>query len=66
MIEERTSRNKDQIKACSDELNRRLEILPFEQENAIGMACMSLCAEYEHAAFTDGFQKGAALILSLL
>lgn len=64
--ENRINRNEDKIKEYSDELNRALEGLSFEQEDAIGCACHALCAEYEYSAFTDGFQKGAALILGLL
>lgn len=65
-FENRINRNENKLKAYSDELNRALVGLPFEQEDAIGCACHALCAEYEIAAFTDGFQKGGALILSLL
>ena len=64
--EEREDPNKAEIRQCMEELNNLLEPLPFMQKDAIGCACMALCCESEYAAFTDGFQKGAALILSLL
>ena len=64
--EELETRNKTVLDPYMQELNDLLEPLPFAQQDAIGCACMALCCESEYAAFTDGFHKGAALILSLL
>lgn len=64
--ENRINRNEDEIRAWNRALNQAMEGLPFEQEDAVSCACCALCAQYEYAAFTDGFQKGAALILGLL
>lgn len=64
--EKRENVNKQLIERYLQELDEQIGDLPFERRNAIGCACFALCAEYEHAAFTDGFQKGAWLILNLL
>ena len=64
--EEQEIRNKANLDPYMKELNDLLEPLPFAQRDAIGQACIALFCENEYAAFTDGFQKGAALILGLL
>ena len=64
--EELETRNRDILEPHLQKLNDLLEPLPFAQQDAIGCTCMALCCESEYAAFTDGFHKGAALILSLL
>ena len=58
--------NEEDIRQHMQELDAAIENLPFPQKNAIGCACYALCGAYEYAAFTDGFQKGAGLILNLL
>ena len=54
------------IRQQMETLDESLKGLPFSRRDAIGCACFHLCSEYEYAAFTTGFQKGAALILRLL
>lgn len=64
--EKRENINQQQIDQYLQELDEQTGDLPFARSNAISCTCFALCAEYEYAAFTDGFQKGAWLILNLL
>lgn len=47
------------------ELDKLLEHLPLEDNNAVFNLCCSLCTAYEHKAFLDGMQYGANLITEL-
>ena len=53
--------------ACKEKAwNHLLSGLDFPLRNAIECATNDLHAEVEYAAFTEGFQRGAELILALL
>lgn len=54
------------IRRYTQELEKRTGFLDFPQQDAICCAANALCSAYDFAAFTEGFQRGAALTLSLL
>lgn len=55
-----------ELRRCSLVLESQLDVLEFEEKGSISSTVNALCAAYDFAAFTEGFQKGATLILSLL
>ena len=55
-----------EIQRCSLVLENQLNILNFAEKDSISSAVSALCAAYDFSAFTEGFQRGATLILSLL
>ena len=54
-----------EIKESFNELDKLLESLSLENNNAVFILVLSLCTAYEHKAFLDGLQYGAHLILEL-
>lgn len=47
------------------ELERSLESLPLDDNNAVFALCCRLCTAYERKAFIDGLQYGAHLIMEI-
>ena len=54
-----------EIRAGYAELETFLENLPLDDNNAVFNLCCRLCVAYEHKAFLDGLQYGAALMMEL-
>lgn len=54
-----------EIQAGYAELETFLESLPLDDNNAVFNLCCRLCVAYEHRAFHDGLQYGAALMIEL-
>ena len=54
-----------EIRAGYAELETFLEYLPLDDNNAVFNLCCRLCVAYEHKAFLDGLQYGAALMMEL-
>ena len=46
-------------------LETLLESLPLDDNNAVFILTCRLCTQYEHKAFLDGVQYGAALMMEL-
>ena len=64
---------RDRKQLCRKEYRRYLQkienalsAMDFSQRDEILSSVNALCAEYEYAAFMDGYQRGAKLILSFL
>ena len=55
-----------EIQRTTKELEKYVADLDFPIADPVLSAVNALCAEYDYAAFTEGFQTGASLILSLL
>ena len=55
-----------EIQRCNLALSDQLADLQFKKRDAIECSVNDLCAAYDLTAFTEGFQRGAAMILSLL
>ena len=55
-----------EIQAGYAELETFLETLPLSDNNAVFNLCCRLCIAYEHKAFLNGLQYGAALMLEIL
>lgn len=54
------------IHRYSSELDSKLDGLDFSVADPVRCCVNALCAEYDYAAFTEGFQAGASLILAFL
>ena len=54
-----------EIQASFAELETFLETLPLSDNNAVFNLCCRLCVAYEHKAFLDGLQYGAAMMMEL-
>ena len=54
-----------EIQAGFAELETFLETLPLSDNNAVFNLCCRLCVAYEHKAFLDGLQYGAAMMMEL-
>lgn len=54
-----------EIKESFNELDKLLESLSLENNNAVFILVLHLCTAYEHKAFLDGLQYGAHLINEL-
>ena len=54
-----------EIQAGFAELETFLENLPLSDNNAVFNLCCRLCVAYEHKAFLDGLQYGAAMMMEL-
>ena len=48
------------------ELDKFLEGLSLDDNNAVGNLCCQLCTAYEHKAFLDGLRYGAYLMQELV
>ena len=47
------------------ELDKFLEGLSLDNNNAVWNLCCQLCTAYEHKAFVDGIKYGARLVMEL-
>ena len=47
------------------ELDKFLEALSLDNNNAVWNLCCQLCTAYEHKAFVDGIKYGAHLMMEL-
>ena len=54
-----------EIRDGSKELDKFLEGLPLDDNNAVWNLCCQLCTAYEHKAFVDGLKYGAFLMRKL-
>ena len=54
-----------EIQAGYAELETFLESLSLDDNNAVFNLCCRLCVAYEHKAFLDGLQYGAAMMMEL-
>ena len=54
-----------EIQAGFAELEAFLGTLPMSDNNAVFNLCCRLCVAYEHKAFLDGLQYGAAMMMEL-
>ena len=66
LCEKRENVDSQLLDAYLEQIETHLEGMPFDRADEVRCAINAMCVEYDTAAFTDGFQKGAALILSLL
>lgn len=63
--EKRRDYNGD-IQYCNGKMEEHLRFIDFPERDSIESTINALCAAYDYAAYVDGFQSGAALILGLL
>ena len=58
--------NAEEIAGCFDEIDRYTKTLSFLERDAICCTVAELAVLQGHAAFLDGMQAGAQLVLELL
>ena len=63
---EETQQPNEKMKQSAKAVEQHLSGLTFAEKDEILSRMNAICAEYEYAAFVDGYLRGARLILSLL
>ena len=57
--------NEEDIRQAREELERYVEDLEFRKQDQILSTVNALCATYDYAGFSEGFRRGAELILEM-